>query len=247
MRGAVEGATVNDVVLTLIGGAVRRYFSAHRKAQGKDLYAICPVNLRADKTGVDSLAGNDISMMRTCLFTETRDPLERLRQIHGATQASKSVQAAPTARELVALSKDAPNLLLAVSSRVASNLAIGYMRKRPLSNMIITNVPGPQEPMYFMGARVVLSTGAGPVSPASGVIFPVTSYDGKLVISFTGCSGWITDPQSLAECLVESFVEMRQILPAAAARAAQRAKPKPPGKSKPTRRRHTRKAARKKA
>jgi hypothetical protein len=77
-----------------------------------------------------------------------------------------------------------------------------------LSNCIITNVPGPQEPLYFMGARLELFTGLGPITPNSGITIPVTSYRGELCIAPTGCPGWVTDPQLLAECLDESYREL---------------------------------------
>lgn len=212
MRLAVEGSTVNDVVLVLVGEALRRYLARVRKSVKADLYAICPINIRRDKLTNESLAGNDISLMTANLRTTEPDLLERLRAVTGGTRASKKVQKASSVKELVAMSKQAPNLLLALASRIAVQAALRASSTRPLSNAIITNVPGPQEPLYFMGAKLVLFSGGTPIAPVTGLTIPITSYDGRLIISFTGAASWVQDPQGLAECLDESFEAMKQAL-----------------------------------
>lgn len=214
MRKAVDGATVNDVVLTLVGEGLRRYLARMKKSVKADLQAICPINIRSDKLSNDSLAGNDISLMRTNLRTTQDDLLERMRDIAAGTKRSKETQNAAPVKELIAIGKEAPNLLLALGSRIAVQATLRSSSKRPLSNCIITNVPGPQEPLYFMGAKLVLFSGSPPSSPLTGPTIPVTSYDGKLFISFSGAASWIKDPQGLAECLTEAFDAMcEQVLP----------------------------------
>ena len=233
MRRAVEGSTVNDVVLVLVGEALRRYMARMKKSVRSDLYAICPINIRRDKLTNQSLAGNDVSLMTANLRTTEPDLLERLRKVTEGTRASKKVQEASSVKELVAMSKQAPNLLLALASRIAVQAALRASSTRPLSNAIITNVPGPQEPLYFMGARLVLFSGGTPVTPVTGLTIPVTSYDGRLIISFTGAASWVKDPQGLAECLDESFEAMKLALgPPAAARRKAKAKSKSKAKAK---------------
>ncbi len=222
MRRAVEGSTVNDVVLVLVGEALRRYLARMKKSVKSDLYAICPINIRRDKLTNESLAGNDISLMTANLRTTEPDLLERLRKVTGGTRTSKKVQEASSVKELVAMSKQAPNLLLALASRIAVQAALRASSTRPLSNAIITNVPGPQEPLYFMGAKLVLFSGGTPIAPVTGLTIPITSYDGRLIISFTGAASWVKDPQGLAECLDESFEAMKQALGSQAVAAVNR-------------------------
>jgi WS/DGAT/MGAT family acyltransferase len=207
MRALAEGATLNDVVLTLIGGGLERYLAAAGEACGQDLVALCPINLREDKFSSASQLGNNISLMQVNLQTRTGDPAERLRKVVKNTTRAKLAQKATAAKELIALSKKTPNLLLAASMRLAVNTAFRDRGIR-LSNCIITNVPGPQEPLYFMGARLEIFTGVAPVTPNSGLSIPVTSYRGELCVAPTGCPGWIKDPQLLAECLDESYREL---------------------------------------
>lgn len=208
MRVLAPGNTLNDVVLTLIGGGVRRYFAATGEKQDVDLTALCPVNLREDKQDNSSLQGNNISLMRINLNTRIAHPAKRLAKIVAATGAAKLAQKASSAQDIIALSRNAPNLLLTLGMRVAVKRAFRDGHPVLLSNCMITNVPGPQEPLYFMGARLELFTGVAPVSPGSGVSFCVTSYNGQLCISLTACPGWVKDPQLLIRCMDDSFAEM---------------------------------------
>jgi hypothetical protein len=79
---------------------------------------------------------------------------------------------------------------------------------RPFANCVITNVPGPQVPLYMNGARLVTQYGLGPVTDAIGLFIPVLSYDGHLTISFAACREMVPDPEVLADCFEASFEEM---------------------------------------
>ena len=208
IRALAEGATLNDVVLTLIGGALKRYMAAMGAKQAVDLIALCPVNLREDKFGNDSVQGNNISLMQINLNTRSSAPDTRLAKVMKATEAAKLAQKANSAKNIIELSRNAPNLMLALASRLATRAAFRTGSNLRLANCIITNVPGPQEPLYCMGARMELFTGLGPITPGTGITFPVSSYCGQLCISFTACPGWVADPQLLAQKLDESFADM---------------------------------------
>jgi diacylglycerol O-acyltransferase len=236
LRELSPGATLNDVVLTLVGGGLTNYLAACGEKHDIDLVALCPINLRDDKLTNDSVLGNNISLMQINLNTRTAAPARRLTKVFAATTAAKLAQEASTAKELIELSRNAPNLLLAVGTRMAMRAAGQSGSAMRLSNCIITNVPGPQEPLYFMGARLELFTGVAPVTPGSGLTIPITSYCGKLCISFTGCPSWITDPQLLARCLDDSLAEMLAALPDNAHAVAHK-RPRPAAAKTPSRRR----------
>lgn len=214
LRHKVENATVNDVVMALIGTAMHLYLQREKAAPEASLYAVCPVNLRQDKLK-DSTLGNNISMMRACLHTDEADPLARLRAIVAETAASKKIQQASSVKELMALSRNVPSVFLAAASRLALPLAVRYTRTHALANAVISNVPGPQVPLYFLGAKMTLLTGIGPLVPGMGLTFGVLSYDGRMTISFVGCPAWVRDPQALADCLRESLRWLQAADPAA--------------------------------
>jgi len=208
IRSLAEGSTLNDAVLAVIGGGMRRYLSAIGEKAGVDLHALCPINLRENKLTTQSQLGNNISLMQINLGTRVVEPAARMARVVEATGRAKLKQKASTAKEIIALSRDAPNVLLASATRLAAAVAFRSGSAVRLSNCIITNVPGPQEPLYFMGARLVTFTGIGPVASGSGPIFIVTSYLGRLTIAFTACPSWISDPQLMVRCLDQSHAEM---------------------------------------
>jgi hypothetical protein len=85
-------------------------------------------------------------------------------------------------------------------------------RTIPMINTVVTNVPGPQIPLFSGGARLVRMTGLGPVADGMGLIHPIVSYCGELCISFTACREMLPDPAFYASCLHESFDELAQVI-----------------------------------
>ena len=81
-------------------------------------------------------------------------------------------------------------------------------RTIPMMNTVVTNVPGPQVPLYSGGARLVRMLGLGPVSDGMGLIHPIVSYCGQLAISFTACREMLPDPAFYTQCIQESFDEL---------------------------------------
>ena len=93
---------------------------------------------------------------------------------------------------------------------------------KPIFNTIITNVPGPQVPLYMGGAKLVSSLGAGPCMDNMGIFHPVTSYNGMISVSFQACREMMPDPQFYEECLLESFSELSEAVPVARKKRAKR-------------------------
>jgi diacylglycerol O-acyltransferase len=83
------------------------------------------------------------------------------------------------------------------------------VRMRPVANCVVTNVPGPQIPLYFTGARMVATFGLGLPMSGLGLFHTVLSYNGAITVSITGCRDQLPDPEFYAECLEESFKELR--------------------------------------
>jgi hypothetical protein len=97
-----------------------------------------------------------------------------------------------------------PAVTLALAGRLITGLGLAHRTFR-LCNCTITNVPGPQQPWYLNGARLLLSTGAAPVIDGMGLIITAISYNGDMVFSFTACRRMLPDPEFLRACASECF------------------------------------------
>lgn len=205
MRAAVEGATVNDVALAIVGGALRAYLDEKRELPTATLRAMTPISVRTESERGD--LGNQVSAMMVSLGTDVADPVGRLAAVRASSEASKALTRAVGARNLTELSQLAPGALIGLGYRLA-----GQLSRRGfggLFNTVVTNVPGPRQPLYFAGARVVRMTGAGPILDGMGLINIVGSYQDQFVLSFTSCRTIMPDPARYADCVDESFGAMR--------------------------------------
>lgn len=229
IRQCVPGATVNDVILTVCGGALRAYLQRHKELPRESLVAMAPISVRtASERGT---AGNKISAMAVTLFTNVADPLTRLERVHQGTRGSKAQAEAVGARTMTDMTQFMPGVLAGLAARLYTRLGLANSI-RPFLNTVVTNVPGPQIPLYFTGARMVSMYGLGPVLDGMGLIHPVFSYDGHITISFTSCREVMPDPGFYATCLEESFDELYRA--ATARRRPARATPRKAARKRTT-------------
>jgi WS/DGAT/MGAT family acyltransferase len=215
IRALVPGATVNDAVLAVCGGALRRYLADRDELPEASLIALTPFMQRQNEGAARDRA--DLAWLQVRLGTHLRDPVERLRFVHEQTAAS----------ETAALERQAPAATLALTSKLLGRVARGVGRRAPLANCTITNVPGPRQAQYLCGARMTYFSALMPIADGMGLVFAVTSYDGQIVISPTSCRELMPDPEAFAQCIRDSFQEAL-----AAARPARPAR-KPPRKAAP--------------
>jgi WS/DGAT/MGAT family acyltransferase len=202
IRQAAPGATVNDVVLAICGGGLRSYLESKNELDEHSLVAMAPVNIRgADES--TSTGGNRVSALLVPIGTDIEDPLQRLQAIYGHTSTSKSMHSAMNAGSFNEFGKYIPAYTAAMASRFITETAANVAM--PPCNVTITNVPGPQEPLYFAGAQLRTGIGIGPISQGMGLIFPVLSYCGTVTISFTSCREILPDPEDFEACLQQSF------------------------------------------
>jgi WS/DGAT/MGAT family acyltransferase len=193
------------VVLTICSGAMRRYLDHHKELPRESLVAMAPISVRTE----DELAtaGNRVSAMSVTLYSNIDDPIERLQQVHEGTQRSKATAEALGARTMVDITQVMPGSLSGLAARLYSRLGLAN-RVRPFLNTVITNVPGPQIPLYFTGARMVALHGMGPVMDGMGLIHPVFSCSGRISIAATACRDMMPDPGFYADCVQASFDEL---------------------------------------
>ena len=224
IRALVPGATINDSVLAVCGGALRRYLLTHDELPGPSLVSIAPVSIRNADSGTNG--GRAASACCACRSA----PSSRTRC--GACARSISTRRTPTrfeqavgAKELTDITKHAPAATLALSARLLAGSALGMGQRAPLASCTVTNVPGPAIPLYLNGARMTYFSAIMPISDGMGLVFAVTSYDGKIIISPTSCREQIPDPEFFALCIRESLPGVpgaREPQPAPAGRKAAR-------------------------
>ena len=219
IRLGVPGATVNDAVLAVCGGALRRYLDALDELPATSLTALAPISTRGAELpkargkrpgsapDADDDAPADLAWLQLRLGTDIADPMQRLAMVQAQTASSESVARAIGARELTDIARHAPAATLALTSKLLGHAALGVGRRAALANCTITNVPGPAVPLFLCGARMTYFSAILPITDGMGLAIAVTSYDGRIVISPTSCRELMPDPDAFAQCLRESFQE----------------------------------------
>jgi len=225
IRDLVPGATINDVVLAVCGGALRRYLLAHEELPAASLLSLAPFSLRA--AGADLAERPELSLVSVPLGTEHADPLKRLRAIQRHTASHEDIDHAVRAKELTDIGKHAPAATLALSARLLAGSSLSSGKREPLAGCTIMNVPGPTTPLYLDGARMTYFSAIMPIADGMGLVFSVTSYDGMIFISPTSCREQMPDPEFFAQCIRDSFQEL---LAVANGKPGKRKKKKAPAK-----------------
>jgi diacylglycerol O-acyltransferase / wax synthase len=228
IKDRLEGATVNDVILTVIGGGLRKYLRQHDDLPKQTLSAMAPISVRAE--GEKESLGNLVSAMVVPLGTHIEDPAERLRFIHKETKNSKAMTNAVGARTLTDYSQFMPAALAGLAARLYTRLGVSNLHS-PVFNVVATNVPGPRVPLYFAGAKMVRMMGTGPVFDGMGMINAIYSYGTDIAIAFTADRDMVPDPAVYAAALQEAFDELLAAdmsAPAPKAKAEKKAAPPKP-------------------
>jgi WS/DGAT/MGAT family acyltransferase len=199
------GCTVNDVVLTVVAGAVARYTKMHGETvKNRFFRPMVPVNVRPPEEQLGAF-GNLISLLPVTLPLGIRDPLARARHIHELTQAMKGARTP----ELLRLSLAWLGLLPPpVQAFLAGNLS-WLNTPIPLFHMVCTNVPGPQLPLYTCGQRMVACYPHVPTGMDVGISVAIESYDQKLYFALTTDALAAPDGGRMIDFLEASFKELR--------------------------------------
>ncbi len=200
IRKAVPGVTINDVVLAICAGGLRKYLIDRSELPVKPLVAMAPISVRGEEEGT----GNQVSAMLVSLATDIEDALDRLTHIRANTQRSKIHAGALPANQLTEF---LPSETLAAAARVYTRTRLGG-HHRPFFNVTITNVPGPPVPLYCAGARIHSAFGMAPILDGLGLILVVLSYHGRISIGINSCEQIVPDPDNMAECIGHSLGDL---------------------------------------
>ena len=205
IRGAVRGSTVNDMVLAVCSGALRKYLGHHKELPAQSLSAFVPVNVRGSNTSGAHQPSNKISTMAPKIFTNIKDPVERLTAIHAETKEQKAARKGISARLMTDVTRHIP----ASTQLLAARLIMGSEMAGGMTNLCISNVPGPQVPLFMNGAKVVRQMGLGPLADRMGLFIAVSSYNGEIAFSATSCRRTLPDIEFFMECIRVSFYELK--------------------------------------
>lgn len=207
IKSSVEDATVNDVVVSVCGGAMRRYLQSKNELPEESLVAMAPMSVRPkDK---QSAAGNMVASMSLPIRTDIKDPLQRLRAVHEASENAKELTRTVGASMLTEAAHFLPSTTTGLLAKAYGRYNLAS-RLPPVFNTVITNVPGPNFPLYSMGSRMVANFGLGPVAHGVGLFQPVIGYNGRITISAISCREMMPDPAFYCDCLEESFEELKR-------------------------------------
>ena len=234
-----HGASLNDAVLFVIGGALRRYFSKHGPLPRKPLIAAVPVSTRA---AGDTTSNNQATMTLMSLGTHLAKPAERLAHVMASSQAMKAQM-----NQLKSLMPtDFPSLgipwlmqagaMLYGRAKVAEKLPV-------IANVVISNVPGPQMPLYLAGAKMITNYPTSIAVHGLALNVTVQTYNQSLDIGLMACGEALPETAELAAYVEAAFMEF-QALPEPAAAPAPAARPaarKPAAKKAPAKKAAARK------
>jgi diacylglycerol O-acyltransferase len=195
------GGTVNDVVLAAVAGALWALLR-HRgeRVTGHSLRAMVPVSTRTE--GGTSALGNQVSMFFVDLPVGVADPARRLRKITGATRELKSSHQALAATAIMNSARWAPPTLHGLAARLVA--------RQRFVNLIISNVPGPQVPLYLDGARLLVAFPVMPLGEAMALSVAVTSLSGVMGFGFTTDWDRGADIDVLSDGLLAAFDELKK-------------------------------------
>ena len=195
------GVTINDIVLAICSGALREYLLSQDALPKKPLIAMVPASVRDD----DSSMSNRITMILANLGTHKEDPLERLAIVRRSVQNAKEKFKRMNSNQIL-------NYSAFVYSAAGLNIASGLMPKRQAFNLVISNVPGPREPLYWNGARLDALYPASIILDGQALNITMTSYLDKLEVGLTDCRNALPKMQNLLTHLEEEIQRFEAIV-----------------------------------
>jgi diacylglycerol O-acyltransferase / wax synthase len=203
-----HGVTVNDVVVSICAGAVRRWLIEHDELPDDPLVAQIPVSVRSEEQM--GTYGNRIMLMRAPLFTNLEDPLQRLKAQHEALRAMKERHRALPAELLQDANHFIPPAVFSRAARATFALT-SSSPGRPTWNLVISNVPGPQFPLYCAGAKLVANYPVSVVTDGMGLNITVMSYMGSMDFGIVADRDQMPDLDNLMGWMHDALEELQEI------------------------------------
>jgi WS/DGAT/MGAT family acyltransferase len=224
------GGTVNDVVLTVVSGGLQRWLrSRGTRTEGLELRALVPVSIRSREQR--GHLGNQLAVMRGPLPVYVEDPVARLKVVRSAMDGLKESKQAVGAEVLAGVQNFTPPTVMAQASRLNFSTR--------LFNLLVTNVPGPQFPLYVLGRELLDIFPMAFLPRNHALAVAIMSYDGSMDFGLLGDYDAMHDLEDFGQMVDDSLTELitaarkRQASNGKTARPKPAAKKKPPAKKKP--------------
>lgn len=204
----IMGVTINDLILAICAGALRRYLIERDKLPSQSLVANVPISIRV--AGEQKME-NKISNMLIPIATHINNPIKRLAYIQEQTEIGKSKHKAVGAKSLMQMAESVPFGLANLAAGLYSRYDIKEL-VRPPFNVTITNVPGPSGLLYLRGHKIVSTFGLTPVLDGFGLIIAAFSYNGQVTITTTSDAHSMPDADRFSRYVRESANELELII-----------------------------------
>jgi WS/DGAT/MGAT family acyltransferase len=201
-----HGCTVNDVVVSMCAGVVRRWLVEHSELPAEPLVAQIPVSVRTNEQA--GTYGNRIMLMAAPLFTNVDEPVERLMLTHAAMGDMKQRHKALPAELLQDANHFIPPAVFSRAARATFRLATSSPG-RPTWNLVISNVPGPQFPLYMAGAELQANYPVSVITDGMGLNITVMSYRGRMDFGIVADRDQMSDVQCLIDWLGDELEALK--------------------------------------
>ena len=201
--------TINDAFLAVCAGALRRYLDRTGQLPAKPLVAGVPVSTRTGE-GTDDYIANSVSNLFTALHVEMEDPVDRLKAISAVTKEAKAVHNALGAEMLMDWSEMTPPRPFAGFMRLYSKWNLAD-RHRPPINLVVSNVPGPREPLFIAGARILDIFSMGPILESIGLNITVWSYLDEMNVGIVSCPELMPDLWDFVSDMHDALGELKKL------------------------------------
>jgi WS/DGAT/MGAT family acyltransferase len=205
----IMDVSINDLILSICAGAIRRYLEEREKLPVQPLVANVPISIRVK--GEEQKMNNQISNMLVKIGTHIKNPIERLEFIQEQTSLGKSKHKAIGAKALSKMADAVPFGLANLAAGLYSKYNIKEFHRPPF-NVTITNVPGPQNPLYLKGHKIVGIFGLAPVLDGFGLIIAAFSYNGLVSITTTSDAKTMPDADKFSRYIRESANELEVLI-----------------------------------
>ena len=195
----------------MCAGALRRYLLSHDALLERPLIAMVPVSVRSS----DSDGGNQISILLANLATDLPDPKERLHRVVESTRMAKDRLSKMSRLERMAHAA-------AMSAPMGASMVTGHARRRPIYNVVISNVPGPQQPLFLNGMRLDETYPVSIPIDYLALNITITGYSGQLGFGYVACRRSVPALQRMLACTDDALAELEQALQLEAPRSGSR-------------------------
>lgn len=226
MRKLCDGSKMNDVMLSVCGGAMRLYLEDKHELPNTAMTAMAPISVRTEEER--NTMGNQIAAMYVPLGSHIKDVNERLKYVAEETKKTKGFTNALGARQISEIAKLAPAAAMEIGASAFQRFKLADKMK-PFVNTVVTNVPGPPVPLYSAGSRAVSVYGMLCLIDGVRLGHIVHTFMNEVTLSFTACREAMPDPEFYDECLKKSYdahkLALQQHIKAATDKEKQSSKP----------------------